>query len=76
MPPSRPVLPLVSQELCNFVLDALTEDLNRVAVQPYVPNYESDGTEPDAQVGQLPSPPPPTGTMGAHPRYHLCPTPR
>ena len=29
-----------SQEFCNFVLDAMHEDLNRVVNKPYVENYE------------------------------------
>lgn len=38
-----------SQELCNFVLDALHEDVNRVVSQPYIANFEADG-QPDAEV--------------------------
>ena len=39
-----------SQELLNFLLDKLHEDLNRVKNKPYVENFEANG-EPDDQVG-------------------------
>ena len=35
-----------SQELCNYVLDKLHEDVNRVRSKPYVENFEANG-EPD-----------------------------
>eukprot|EP00966_Prymnesium_polylepis_P313963 7255138-Prymnesium_polylepis.1 len=37
------------QELCNYVLDKLHEDVNRVLTKPYVENFEADG-EPDAEI--------------------------
>lgn len=38
-----------SQELLNFVLDALHEDLNRVKKKPYIESAESNG-RPDEVV--------------------------
>ncbi|KAL1525979.1 hypothetical protein AB1Y20_020805 [Prymnesium parvum] len=38
-----------SQELCNYVLDKLHEDVNRVRKKPYVENFEANG-EPDAEI--------------------------
>merc|ERR1719424_418739 len=38
-----------SQELLNFLLDKLHEDLNRVKSKPYVENFEANG-EPDEEV--------------------------
>jgi len=40
-----------SQEFCNFVLDTLHEDVNRVRSKPYVANFEANG-EPDEQVAR------------------------
>ena len=36
-----------SQELCNYVLDKLHEDVNRVRKKPYVENFEAKGNESD-----------------------------
>ena len=38
-----------SQELLNFLLDKLHEDLNRIKVKPYVENFEANG-ETDEEV--------------------------
>ena len=38
-----------SQELCNYVLDKLHEDTNRVRKKPYVENFEENG-ETDATI--------------------------
>ena len=38
-----------SQELMNYVLDGLHEDLNRVRTKPYVETLDDDG-RPDAEV--------------------------
>ena len=38
-----------SQELCNYVLDKLHEDTNRVRKKPYVENFEADG-QPDSEI--------------------------
>ena len=39
-----------SQELCNYVLDKLHEDVNRVRTKPYIENYEAKETEADDAV--------------------------
>ena len=39
-----------SQELCNYVLDKLHEDVNRVKKKPYIENYEAKEGEADADV--------------------------
>ncbi|MDP2434755.1 MAG: hypothetical protein Q8P67_03340 [archaeon] len=42
-----------SQELLNFLLDALHEDLNSITKKPDVPKIEVDGVMPEAQVAEL-----------------------
>ena len=39
-----------SQELCNYVLDKLHEDVNRVRKKPYVENFEAKGSESDEYI--------------------------
>jgi ubiquitin C-terminal hydrolase len=41
-----------SQELCNYVLDKLHEDTNRVRKKPYVETFEAKGTEPDVEIAR------------------------
>ena len=41
-----------SQELINYLLDGLHEDLNQIKKKPYVETIESDG-RPDAIVSQV-----------------------
>ena len=41
-----------SQELCNYVLDKLHEDTNRVRTKPYVETFEAKGTEPDVEIAR------------------------
>jgi len=37
--------------VCNYVVDKLHEDVNRVRSKPYVPNFEADG-EPDEHIAR------------------------
>ena len=32
-----------AQEFCHFLLDKLSEDVNRIAEQPYVQNFKANG---------------------------------
>ena len=39
-----------SQEFCNYVLDKLHEDVNRILKKPYVENFEPKGHETDRYI--------------------------